>query len=145
MEGRAARRGAGSGRRRARESRITGTGEDVGIHHSSEVLIGSVDFDAVNKIASKMTPMTLLESQLATLEPLESDEAGVVVDIAAPVNQVVTDAPAGIAAAKETAEAAAGDAAGRVSAGAAGTQPGQFDVDLKAAPFNLDDAAVEWP
>lgn len=43
-------------------------------------------------------PATLLESQLATLEPLEADEAGTVVDIAAPVNKVVVDALAGIAA-----------------------------------------------
>lgn len=30
---------------------------DVGIHRSSEGLIGDVDFDAVNKIASKITPV----------------------------------------------------------------------------------------
>ena len=44
-------------------------------------------------------PPALLESQLATLEALEADEAGVVVDIAAPVEQVVAEALAGIAAA----------------------------------------------
>ncbi len=43
-------------------------------------------------------PAALLDSQLATLEPLEADEAGIVVDIAAPVSQVVTEALAGIAA-----------------------------------------------
>lgn len=41
-------------------------------------------------------PPALLDSQLATLEPLEADECGFVVDIAAPVHQVVTDALAGI-------------------------------------------------
>ena len=35
-------------------------------------------------------PPALLDSQLATLEPLEADEAGVVVDIEAPVQQVVS-------------------------------------------------------
>lgn len=44
-----------------------------------------------------------LESQLATLEPLEADEAGIVVDIAAPVQQVVAEALAGIARVKLTA------------------------------------------
>ena len=63
-------------------------------------------------------------------------------DIAAPVSQVVTEALAGIA-------AVAGAAAGTVThagdpSGAAGTRPRQFDVDLRAAPFNLDDDAVAW-
>jgi beta-N-acetylhexosaminidase len=43
-------------------------------------------------------PPALLESQLATLEPLEADEAGIVVDIAAPVDEVVALALANIAA-----------------------------------------------
>ena len=30
---------------------------DVGIHRSAEGLIGDVDFDAVSKIASKITPV----------------------------------------------------------------------------------------
>jgi beta-N-acetylhexosaminidase len=34
-------------------------------------------------------PPALLESQLATLEPLEADEAGVMVDIEAPFEQLV--------------------------------------------------------
>ena len=37
-------------------------------------------------------PAALLESQLATLEPLEADEPGVVVDIDAPVDVVVDQA-----------------------------------------------------
>lgn len=37
-------------------------------------------------------PPALLESQLATLEPLGADEAGLIVDIAAPVHDVVAAA-----------------------------------------------------
>lgn len=82
-------------------------------------------------------PPALLESQLATLEPLGADEAGVVVDIAAPVQQVVRKALAGIAAVGRPADVAG-------TAGATGTRPRQFDVDLRAAPFNLDGDAVTW-
>lgn len=81
-------------------------------------------------------PPALLDSQLATLEPLDTDEAGIVVDIAAPVENVVAEALAGIAA------VATPD--GGTSAGAAGTRPRTFDVDLQAAPFNLDGDAVAW-
>jgi carbohydrate kinase, thermoresistant glucokinase family len=41
-------------------------------------------------------PVSLLDSQLSTLERLQPDEHGIVVDIAAPVEQVVADAVAGI-------------------------------------------------
>lgn len=44
-------------------------------------------------------PASLLDSQLAALEPLQPDENGVVVDIDAPVQEVVADAVAGITAA----------------------------------------------
>ena len=64
-------------------------------------------------------PPALLESQLATLEPLDADETGVVVDIAAPVSQVVADALVGIAA---TGTAAVGSSA----QGAIGTQERKF-------------------
>jgi beta-N-acetylhexosaminidase len=37
-------------------------------------------------------PPALLESQLATLEPLDADEAGIVVDISAPVQEVLSAA-----------------------------------------------------
>lgn len=77
-------------------------------------------------------PPALLVSQLATLEPLGADEAAVVVDIAAPVGDVVSEALKGIAAVV------------RPTAAAAGSSPRQFDVDLRAAPFNLDDDAVAW-
>src|SRR6185437_14121027 len=83
-------------------------------------------------------PPALLDSQLATLEPLDADEAGFVVDIAAPVSEVVSEALAGIAAVAGSKAPSAG------SAGTAGTQARQFDVDLKSAPFNLDDEAVAW-
>lgn len=43
-------------------------------------------------------PPALLESQLATLEPLQDDERGVMVDIAAPVQDVVAEALKGIVA-----------------------------------------------
>ena len=42
--------------------------------------------------AGHFMPPALLDSQLATLEPLRADERGVVVDIAAPVNEVVDGA-----------------------------------------------------
>lgn len=37
-------------------------------------------------------PATLLDSQLATLEPLESDEPGAVVDVDQPVPDVIAEA-----------------------------------------------------
>lgn len=42
-------------------------------------------------------PAALLDSQLATLEPLDESEAGVVADIAVPVAAVVRDSLAGLA------------------------------------------------
>ena len=81
-------------------------------------------------------PPALLDSQLATLEPLDAGETGIVVDIAAPVQQVVREALAGLAAVGPSTERSAG--------GAAGAQARQFDVDLQAAPFNLDDDALTW-
>lgn len=111
------------------------------LHGSKEVLRARTEGRS-----GHFMPPALLDSQLATLEPLEADEAGIVVDIAAPVDQVVTDALAGIAAAaKEAAPVSAGAGSGGIgTAGPVGTQPRQFDVDLQAAPFNLDDSAVEW-
>jgi beta-N-acetylhexosaminidase len=41
-------------------------------------------------------PPLLLDSQLATLEPLEADEAGVVVDIALPPEQAAAVAVAAL-------------------------------------------------
>ena len=38
-------------------------------------------------------PASLLDSQLATLEPLEEDEAGVIVDIAAELGEAVLEDP----------------------------------------------------
>lgn len=77
-------------------------------------------------------PPALLDSQLATLEPLQEDERGVVVDIAAPVADVVAQALKGIPGVVPPAK------------DASGTRPRQFDVDLTAAPFNLDAGAIAW-
>ncbi|GAC1595413.1 MAG: glycoside hydrolase family 3 N-terminal domain-containing protein [Pseudarthrobacter sp.] len=96
------------------------------LHGSKEVLKARTEGRS-----GHFMPPALLDSQLATLEPLEADEVGFVVDIAAPVDDVVASALGNIAAVAPP-------------AGAAGTQGRQFDVDLKAAPFNLDDAAIAW-
>ncbi len=47
-------------------------------------------------------PAALLDSQLATLEPLEADEAGVTIDIAAPVDEIGDTAVAWVNAAWAT-------------------------------------------
>ena len=41
-------------------------------------------------------PASLLDSQFATLEPLEEDERGFVVDVAQPVDEIVEAAVAGL-------------------------------------------------
>jgi beta-N-acetylhexosaminidase len=41
-------------------------------------------------------PPALLDSQLATLEPLDADETGVIINIGAPVQQVLADSLSGI-------------------------------------------------
>ncbi|WP_310060462.1 gluconokinase, GntK/IdnK-type [Arthrobacter ginsengisoli] len=102
--------------------------------HGSKEVLGS----RLEGRSGHFMPAALLDSQLATLEPLVGDEAGIVVDIAAPVNQVLNEALAGVAAV-DGSTVTAGD-----SPGAAGSQPRQFDVDLQAAPFNLDDDAIAW-
>ncbi|MFE4194250.1 gluconokinase, GntK/IdnK-type [Paenarthrobacter sp. NPDC056912] len=78
----------------------------------------------MNSRPGHFMPASLLDSQLATLEPLQGDEAGVVVDIATPVSQIVDRAVNTLVGARNDAT--------------------RFPVDLGAAPFNLDDAAVEW-
>ncbi|MET1087046.1 MAG: gluconokinase, GntK/IdnK-type [Arthrobacter sp.] len=102
------------------------------LHGSKEVLRARTEGRS-----GHFMPPALLESQLATLEPLGADESGVVVDIASPVQQVVREALKGIAAV-----GLPGNAGG--VQGASGTRPRQFDVDLQAAPFNLDVEAVSW-
>jgi beta-N-acetylhexosaminidase len=79
-------------------------------------------------------PAALLDSQLATLEPLGTDEPGLVVDIAAPVADVVGAAVAGIRAAETKGSAPAG----RAAAG------GPHLVDMAAAPFNLAAGDIAW-
>jgi beta-N-acetylhexosaminidase len=64
------------------------------LHGSKDVLAARIEGRS-----GHFMPPSLLESQLATLEPLEADEAGVVVDVAEPVDAVVTAALAGISAA----------------------------------------------
>ncbi|WP_024819352.1 gluconokinase, GntK/IdnK-type [Arthrobacter sp. 31Y] len=76
--------------------------------------------ERMNARPGHFMPASLLDSQLATLEPLQSDEAGVVVNIAQSVEDIVDDVTSVL------------------------SGKGPFLVDLKAAPFNLDDAAVEW-
>ena len=102
------------------------------LHGSKEVLGARIEGRT-----GHFMPPSLLESQLATLEPLEADEAGIVVDIAAPVEAVVAAALTGLA----------GITAGRgISPTTKAAQPAarQSDVDLQSAPFSLDDAAVAW-
>jgi beta-N-acetylhexosaminidase len=59
----------------------------VHLHSTKEVLASRLEGRS-----GHFMPAALLESQLATLEPLDADEAGFVVDIAAPVQQVLSDA-----------------------------------------------------
>ncbi|PVZ60428.1 gluconokinase, GntK/IdnK-type [Arthrobacter sp. H-02-3] len=69
-------------------------------------------------------PLSLLESQLETLEELQADEKSVVVDIATPVTQIVDEAVAALAGPQDDAT--------------------RLLVDLQAAPFNLDGDAIAW-
>lgn len=62
------------------------------LHGSKEVLASRL-----GGRSGHFMPVALLESQFATLEPLEADEAGIVVDIAAPVDDVVAAALSGVA------------------------------------------------
>ncbi|WP_426989507.1 gluconokinase, GntK/IdnK-type [Pseudarthrobacter sp. Y6] len=98
------------------------------LHGSKEVLGARLEGRS-----GHFMPAALLESQLATLELLEADEAGFVVDIASPVDQVVPEALAGLVDVGEIGPAQP-----------AAVRPGPFLVDLKDAPFNLDDDAIAW-
>ena len=84
--------------------------------------------ERMNARPGHFMPASLLDSQLATLELLQSDEAGLVVDIDQQVEEIVDSVSLTL---NGHAEAARHPAA-------------TFLVDLKAAPFHLDDAAVEW-
>jgi beta-N-acetylhexosaminidase len=99
----------------------SGDSSVVFVHlHGTRELLGS-------RMAARpehFMPLSLLDSQLETLEELQPDEASVVVDIATPVKQIVDDTVAAL-------DGLRGDAA-------------RFLVDLKAAPFNLDDDAIAW-
>ncbi|WP_125609640.1 gluconokinase, GntK/IdnK-type [Specibacter cremeus] len=80
-------------------------------------------------------PTALLDSQLATLEPLGADESGTVVDIAARVAEVVGAAVVGLGSLRPATASAAVPAP---------MAPGAREVDLRAAPFNLADADIAW-
>lgn len=101
------------------------------LHGSRDVLGGRIEGRT-----GHFMPAALLDSQLATLEPLEADEAGTLVDIAGPVEHVVAAALAGVA---DRTGATAG-----APAPAAVPAAGTFAVDLQSAPFNLDDDAIAW-
>lgn len=81
--------------------------------------------ERMNARPGHFMPASLLDSQLATLEPLQDDEAGIVLDIALSVEEIVDEVTLALSGPAE-----------------APSRP--FLVDLKAAPFHLDDAAVAW-
>ncbi|MFI2566481.1 gluconokinase, GntK/IdnK-type [Paenarthrobacter sp. NPDC018779] len=91
----------------------------VHLHGTRELLN-----ERMNSRPGHFMPASLLDSQLATLEHLQADEEGVVVDIETPVQQIVDQSVESLLGPRD-------DAA-------------RFLVDLKAAPFNLDDSAVKW-
>lgn len=96
----------------------------VHLHGTRDVL-----HQRMNSRPGHFMPASLLDSQLATLEPLQDDEAGMVVSIETSVEDIV-----------EAVSAKLVDAAAATATAAAGP----YLVDLKAAPFNLDDDAVAW-
>jgi carbohydrate kinase (thermoresistant glucokinase family) len=63
----------------------------LGLAGSREVLSSRLQ-----RRSGHFMPSSLLDSQLATLEPLEPDESGLVVNIDAPVATIVSQATAGI-------------------------------------------------
>ncbi|MFI5084301.1 MAG: gluconokinase, GntK/IdnK-type [Actinomycetales bacterium] len=75
-------------------------------------------------------PVALLESQLQTLEPLAADELGFVVDIAGHVDDVVAASVADLRSVQSSLARPGAELSHR--------------VDMRAAPFNLDDGAVAW-
>lgn len=79
-----------SGLRRAYRDRLRSHVPDAVFVH----LTGSAELLA-SRAASRVghfMPATLLDSQLATLEPLKPDEAGVEIDVDAPVHDIVRSA-----------------------------------------------------
>lgn len=73
-------------RRRYRDAIRTSAPDTVFLHlHGSKEVLGQ----RLESRSGHFMPPALLESQLATLEPLEADEVGRVVDIAASVPDVV--------------------------------------------------------
>ncbi|MCO5303250.1 MAG: gluconokinase [Phycicoccus sp.] len=74
-------------RRAYRDVLRKGATDTVFVHFAgtAEVIIERM------KAREHFMPTSLLESQFATLEPLEPDEHGIVVDIAAPLDDIVAD------------------------------------------------------
>ncbi|UXM92208.1 gluconokinase [Paenarthrobacter sp. JL.01a] len=64
----------------------------VHLHGPREVLN-----ERMNSRPGHFMPATLLDSQLATLEPLQEDEAGTAADITSPVEVIVSDVQASLA------------------------------------------------
>jgi carbohydrate kinase (thermoresistant glucokinase family) len=80
-------------RRRYRDAIRAQAPDTVFLHlHGSKEVLGA----RLEGRSGHFMPAALLESQLATLEPLDADEAGVVADIAAPVAEVVRAALEGL-------------------------------------------------
>jgi gluconokinase len=78
--------------RRAYRDRIRAVAPDVVFVHlngSRELLA-----DRIRERDDHFMPPALLDSQLATLEPLQADEAGLVADVAMPVRELVDDVAA---------------------------------------------------
>jgi carbohydrate kinase (thermoresistant glucokinase family) len=63
----------------------------VHLHGSPAVLA-----ERMGKRTEHFMPTTLLESQLATLQPLRADERGFIVDVAPPLDDVVGEAVTGL-------------------------------------------------
>jgi gluconokinase len=75
--------------RRAYRDRIRSVAPDVIFVHlngSRELLA-----DRIREREDHFMPPALLDSQLATLEPLQADEAGLVADVSTPVGELVDD------------------------------------------------------
>lgn len=76
-------------RRVYRDRLRTAPGRTIFLHlHGAEAVLA----ERLTARPGHFMPPSLLPSQLATLEPLESDEAGVVLNIAAPVPELVEQA-----------------------------------------------------
>jgi carbohydrate kinase (thermoresistant glucokinase family) len=83
-------------------------------HHAPDAVVVHLD-GTRDQLAARMAarldhfmPPSLLDTQLATLEVLRADEAGVVLDIASPPDRIVADAAAWLESAGRSIELAPG-------------------------------------